>query len=47
MAKKDYTMLSLEICQFQTIDVITASDGNNFASAPGSWLGQGGFNNED
>ena len=47
MAKKDYTMLSLEICEFQTADVITASKGNNFASAPDSWLTQGGFGNED
>jgi hypothetical protein len=47
MAKKDYTMLSLEICEFQTADVITASKGNNFASAPDSWLTQGGFGNEE
>ena len=47
MAKKDYMNLALEIVKFQAEDVVTASKGNNFASAPESWFGQGGNSGEN
>ncbi|MBQ4268458.1 MAG: hypothetical protein IJB97_02280 [Clostridia bacterium] len=47
MAKKDYSNLAFEIVTFQSEDVVTASKGNNFASAPESWLTQGGMGDEN